>query len=150
MSKQDIDPPTGKINTDCAMPRHPFFETVDEQANYTDCINAIDRVRAMIDLCASLKLEEVHSGLSPDAAYGFYWITVLMESALNYVSYRLVELNSEIDGRLKQESAHLSALFNSLPTLGRVNRVRFLNHTASQMDVSRSDIEQFIKMRSPT
>ena len=150
MSKQNIGPQAGKTSTDCAIPRHPFFETSDKQANYIDCINAIDRVRAVIDLCASLKLEEEHTGLSPDAAYGFYWVTILMESALTYTSRRLVELNSEMEGRLKQESAFISALLNSLPTLDHVNRERLLNHTASLMDNSRSDIEQFIKMRSST
>jgi hypothetical protein len=84
-----------KTKTECDIPRHPFFESVDNQANFTECINAIDRVRSMIDLCSCLKLEEEHAGLTSDAAYGFYWITVLMQSTLTYVSKRLVILNME-------------------------------------------------------
>jgi hypothetical protein len=134
-----------KQKTDSTLPRHPFFETVIDQANFTDCINAIDRVRAVTALCDALTLDEEHGGLSTDAAFGFYWATVLTRSALSYVSDRLVVLNRESEEKHERESAYITALLNSLPTLSQACRERLLNHTAYQMDVSRPDVDQFIK-----
>ena len=131
--------------TDCSIPCHPFFETVIDQASFTDCINAIDRVRAVISLSDALTLDEEQGGLSPDAAFGFYWVTVLTRSALSYVSDRLVALNRENEEKHEQESAYLSALFRSLPALDGEWRERLLHLIAVQMGITRSDIEQFIE-----
>jgi hypothetical protein len=60
----------------------------------------------MIELCSCLKLEEEHAGLSSDAAFGFYWITVLMQSALSYASNRLVVLNMEKGEKHILRSSH--------------------------------------------
>ena len=127
------------------VPPHPFFEAVSDPASFKDCINAIDRAGAVIELCNALKLEEEDAGLSPDAAYGFYWITVLARSALSYVSTRMVALSREDEERYGQASAHLSALFSSLPTLGHEHRERLLNQTAAQMNTSRSEVDQFVE-----
>ena len=130
---------------DCSIPCHPFFETAIDQANFTDCINAIDRVRAVISLSDALTLDEEQGGLSPDAAFGFYWVTELTRSALTYVNERLVALNRENEEKQEQESAYLSALFRSLPDLGDECRERLLHLMAVQMGITRSDIEQFIE-----
>jgi hypothetical protein len=131
--------------TGCALPGHPFFETANDPANFTDCINVIERVSAVIELFDALTLDEEHAGLSPNAAFGFYWIIVLMRSALDYVSKRLVLLESEKVELHRQESAFCSALIQSLYTLDDGIRHRFLNSTAAQMDVARSEVDQFIE-----
>ncbi|MES9863276.1 MAG: hypothetical protein ABW157_22170 [Candidatus Thiodiazotropha sp. LLP2] len=131
--------------TDDGLPSHPFFENVIDQASFTDCINAIDRVRTVISLSDALTLDEEQGGLSPDAAFSFYWVTVLTRSALSYVSDRLLALSREDEERQEQESAYPSALFNSLPALSDECRERLLHNMAAQMDITRSDIEQFIE-----
>ena len=128
-----------------ALPPHPFFEAVNDPPNLTDCINAIDRAYSVIALCDALKLDEEEGGLSPDAAFGFYWVTVLTRSALSYVSTRLVALDHENKERDKQTSVYLSALSHSLPTIGSEHRERVLNHTATQLNVTRSEVDQFIE-----
>ncbi|MES9853632.1 MAG: hypothetical protein ABW170_17585 [Candidatus Thiodiazotropha sp. L084R] len=128
-----------------ALPPHPFFETVNNPPNLTDCINAIDRAYSMIALCETLKLDEEEGGLSPDAALGFYWVTVLTRSALSYVSARLVALDRENERRCKQTSAYLSALCRSLTTIGPEHRGHLLNHMATRLNVSRSEVDQFIE-----
>jgi hypothetical protein len=57
----------------------------------------------------------------------------------------LVVLNRESEEKHVRESAYITALLNSLPTLSQACRERLLNHTAYQMDVSRPDVDQFIK-----
>ncbi|MEW8626586.1 MAG: hypothetical protein AB2551_12595 [Candidatus Thiodiazotropha sp.] len=130
--------------------RHPFFEEVTGQPDFTDCINAIDRARSMIVLCNTLKLGEEDGGLTSDEAFGFYWGRVLTSNALEYVSARLVELNSERGEKQRQTSACLSALFNSLPAIGNENREELLNHTATRLSVSRLEVEELIESMAET
>ena len=130
--------------------RHPFFEGVAGQPEFTDCINAIDRAKSMIVLCNALKLSEEDGGLTSEEAFGFYWGRVLTSNALEYVSARLVELNSERGGKQKQTSACLSALFKSLPAIGHENREELLNHTAARLSISRLDVEELIESVAET
>jgi hypothetical protein len=132
-------------NTDCSIPCHPFFETIIDQANFTDCINAIDRVVSVIALCNALKLDEEQGVLSSDAAFGYYWVTILMRSALSYVRDRLVTLNRENEEKQEQESAYISSLFSSLSVLSDECRERLLERAALQMDVTQSDVGRFIE-----
>lgn len=136
--------------TDNHLLRHPFFEEVTGQPNFTDCINAIDRARSMIMLCNALKLSEEDGGLTTDEAFGFYWGRVLTSNALEYVSARLVELNSESGERHRQASAYLSALFNSLPDIAYENREDLLNHTAARLSVSRLEVDGLIESMAET
>ncbi|MES9834416.1 MAG: hypothetical protein ABW139_19450 [Candidatus Thiodiazotropha sp. DIVDIV] len=99
----------------------------------------------MIALCDALKLDDDEGGLSPDAAFGFYWVTVLTQSALTYVSTRLVILGRENEGQFKQTSAYLSALSWSLPSIGPEHREHLLNHMAALMNVTRPEVDQFIE-----
>ena len=41
------------------------------------------------------KVGDIEGGLTPKAAYGFYWISVLTRGALSYVSDRLIALNRQ-------------------------------------------------------
>ena len=99
----------------------------------------------MIALCDALKLDDDEGGLSPDAAFGFYWVTVLTRSALTYVSTRLVILGRENEGQFKQTSAYLSALSRSLPSIGPEHREHLLNHMAALLNVTRPEVDQFIE-----
>ena len=66
------------------IPRHPFFDFDNEHASFIDCIDAIDRVGAMIELCDFLKLDsESEGGLTPKAAFGYYWVSVLTQGTLS-------------------------------------------------------------------
>ena len=132
------------------LPPHPFFEIAIDQPNFTDCINAIDRARSVIALCDVLKLEEEEGGLSPEAAFGFYWMTVLSRSALSYVSRRLVTLNQENEEQLRQASVYLSALLHSLPTLDGESLERLLDQTAVQLDLARPEVDRFIERITAT
>lgn len=99
----------------------------------------------MIALCDALKLDEEEGGLTPDAAFGFYWVTVLTRSALAYVSARLVALDRENEEGDKQTSAYLSALSRSLSTIGPEHREHLLNHTAARLNLTRPEVDQFIE-----
>ena len=133
------------LTTPKALPPHPFFETTKDQATFGQCIDGLHRVSAVIELCNALKLEEEHAGLPPDAAYGFYWITVMNRSALAYISNRLLALDREDKTRHQEACAHLSALYHALQTLDSENRERLLNQTATQMNATRPDIDQFME-----
>ena len=136
--------------TDHDLLRHPFFEAVPGQPNFTDCINAIDRARSVMALCDALKLDEEEGGLPPDAALGFYWLTVLARNALAYVSTRLVELEHEHQATHQQSSACLTALLESLQTLGGEHRERLLNQAAKQMKLTRREIDRLIEALTET
>lgn len=136
------------LEPDCVLPRHPFFDTPKDQASFVECIDAIDRVKAMIELCDFLELDDNRGGLSPRAAFGYYWITVLTRSTLSYVSDRLMVLDKQKTEKHKQESAYLSALVKSLHSLGRENRERFLNNASAQMNIKRSALDRFVRKKS--
>ena len=100
----------------------------------------------MIALCDFLKLDgDSEGGLTPEAAFGFYWVSVLTRDTLAYVSDRLLELHRQQREKQQGRAACLSALFMSLPSLGGVNRDRFLNSAAARMDISRSELDRFIR-----
>lgn len=151
MTKQNCNPTipepptTASQKTNYELPPHPLFEAVNDPPNLTDCINAIDRAHSMIALCDALKLEEEEGGLTPDAAFGFYWVTVLVRSALSYVSTRLVALDHENKERDHQTSLYLSALCRSLPTIGSDHYEHLLDHTAAHLSLARSEVDQFIE-----
>ncbi|MES9859796.1 MAG: hypothetical protein ABW157_12890 [Candidatus Thiodiazotropha sp. LLP2] len=132
-------------NPNPALPPHPFFETVNDPPNLTDCINAIDITYSVIALCDALKLDDDKGGMSPDAAFGFYWVTVLTRSALAYVSARLVALDRENKGWCKQTSAYLSALSRSLPSIGPEHHEHLLNQLVALLNVTRPEVDQFIE-----
>ena len=140
---KDIEP-----EQDCVLPPHPFFQASKDQASFVDCIDAIDHANAVIALCDFLKLDDDHGGLSSDAAFGYYWITVLTRGTLSYVSDRLMILDRQKREKHKQESAYLSALVKSLHSLGRENRERFLNNAAGQMNIKRSALDKFVRKRA--
>lgn len=150
MSTEEKHPPTDslEVEQDCTLPRHPFFDIAKDQASFVECIDAIDRVRAVIELCDFLGLDDNHGGLSPRAAFGYYWINVLMQSTLAYVSSRLMVLNKQKTYELEQESAYLSALVKSIDCLGRENREHFLSNAAAQMNVKRSTLDKFVRKRT--
>ncbi len=128
-----------------SIPCHPFFESAGQQASFSQCLDAIDSVNAVIELCHCLKLDsDTEGGLTPMATYGYHWVTVLMRGALSYVSDRLILLNRQQLEEHQTKSAYLSALLTSLPTLDEVHSERFLNSTASHMGITRSDLDRFI------
>ena len=151
MTKKNCNPTTPKQPTTASqkanpeLPPHPFFEAVNNPPNLTDCINAIDRAHSLIALCDALKLDEEEGGLTPDAAFGFYWLTVLTRSALSYVTTRLVALERENKERDKQASLYLSALCHSLPTIGSDHYEHLLDHTAARLNLARSEVDEFIE-----
>jgi hypothetical protein len=151
MIQQNCNPTTPKPPTTASQksiqepPPHPFFETVNDPPNLTDCINAIDRAYSIIALCDALKLDEKEGGLSPDATFGFYWVTVLVRSALSFVSARLVALDHESKERDNQTSLYLSALCRSLPSIGSDHYEQLLDHTAARLSLARSEVDQFIE-----
>lgn len=127
------------------IPRHPFFEFANDQASFIECIDAINRVESMIELCNFLNLDgDSEGGLTPRAASGYYWLSVLTRETLSYVSDRLMALNKQQREKHQGKAACLSALLMSLPSLGGVNRDRFLNSAAAQMNISRSELDQFV------
>jgi len=127
------------------IPRHPFFEFANDQASFIECIDAINRVESMIELGNFLNLDcDSEGGLTPKAASGYYWLSVLTRETLSYVSDRLLELNKQQQEKHQGKAAYLSALLMSLPSLGGVNRDRFLNNAAAQMNISRSELDQFV------
>jgi hypothetical protein len=127
------------------IPCHPFFESAGEQASFSQCLDAIDSVNAVIELCHCLKLDsDTEGGLTPMAAYGYHWVTILMQEALAYVSDRLIMLNKQQLEEYQTKSAYLSALLTALPALDDVNCERFLDSAASQMSIARIDLDQFI------
>ena len=76
MSKQKTIPPIDTPEPTHPIPHHPFFDFDKEQASFIDCIDAIDRVGAMIELCDFLKLDgDSEGGLTPKAAFGYYWVS---------------------------------------------------------------------------
>jgi hypothetical protein len=128
-----------------SIPRHPFFESAGEQASFSQCLDAIDSVNAVIELCHCLKLDgDTEGGLTPMATYGYHWVTILMQGALAYVNDRLIVLNKQQLEEHQTTSAYLSALLASLPALDDANVERFLNRTASQMGITRSGLDRFI------
>ncbi len=126
-------------------PRHPFFKESGKYASFTDCIDAIDRVRSLVELCDYLELDESRGGLSSSAAFGYYWITVLNRETLNYVSKRLRELDKNRKAKHRQDSTYMSALLKSLHTLGSENRERLLNNTAAQLNLTRPVLDQYFE-----
>jgi len=146
MSEQETAPPINNPEPTCPMPRHPFFDFDNDQASFIDCIDAINRVDAMIELCDFLKLDgDSEGGLTLKAAFGYYWVSVLTRGTLCYVSDRLRVLDRQQQEKHQSKAAYLSALLKALPTLGGINYDRFLNSTAAQMDITRSDLDQFIR-----
>ncbi len=145
MSEQKTASPIDTPEPAQPIPRHPFFDFDNEHASFIDCIDAIDRIGAVIELCDFLKLDgDSEGGLTPDAAFGYYWISVLMRGTLSYVSDRLRVLDRQQQENHQSKATCLSALLKALPTLGGINHDRFLNNTAAQMDISRSELDQFI------
>ena len=136
--------------TDQDLLRHPFFEGVPGQPKVTDCINAIDRARSVMALCDALQLDEEAGGLSPDAAFGFYWLTVLARNALAYVGSRLIEWDRENQTKHQQASALLSALLDALPAHGDEHRECVLNQAAAQMMLTRPEIDRMIEALTET
>ena len=146
MNTRKTDAPIDNTELGRPIPNHPFFEFSKDQATFIQCMDAIDRVEAIAELCNFLKLDsDSEGGLTPKAAFGYYWISVLTRGTLSYVSGRLMDLNREQQEKHQRKAAHLSALLTSLPTLGSVNRDRFLNNAAAQMDITRSDLDQLVK-----
>jgi hypothetical protein len=128
-----------------SIPRHPFFESAGEQASFSQCLDAIDSVNAVIELCHCLKLDgDTEGGLTPMATYGYHWVTILIQGALSYVSDRLIMLNRHQQKAHQKKSAYLSALLTSLTTLDEVDSERFLNSAASHIGITRSGLDQFI------
>ncbi len=144
MSTPQTNTPIDDLEEKCVLPRHPLFDTDKDQAGFTDCVDAIDRVRSIIALYDFLELGDDCGGLSSDAAFGCYWINVMNRGALSYVSDRLMDLDKQNGQRLKLKSAYLSALAASLPALGRKNRDRLLNNIAAKMDITRATVDQYI------
>ena len=144
MSKQKTVSPIDNPEPARPIPRHPFFDFANDQASFIECIDAINRVEAMIELCDFLKLDS-EGGLTPKATLGYYWLSVLTRGTLSYVSDRLLALHRHQQEKYQGMAAYLSALLMSLPSLGGVNRDRFLNSAAAQMDISRSELDQFVR-----
>jgi hypothetical protein len=145
MSNEKSIPPTDRPEPAHRLPRHPFFEFTANQANFSQCLDAIDRVDAVIELCNCLKLDgDIEGGLTPKAAYGYYWVTLLMRGALSYVSDRLIVLKRQQQETDRTKSACLSALLTALPALDEANSERFLDSAALQMGMTRSSLDQFI------
>ena len=96
MSKPETAPSTDNPKPAHPIPRHPFFDFANDQASFIECIDAINRVESMIELCDFLKLDsDSEGGLTPKAAFGYYWVSVLTRGTLSYVSDRLLELNRQ-------------------------------------------------------
>ncbi len=144
MSKQQKTPPNDNSKPECSVPPHPFFECSEGQATFIQCIDAIDRVGSMIALCDALKLD-TDNGLTPKAAFGYYWVSVMTRETLSYVSDRMMVLDRQHKEKHQQQSEFLSALLTSLSTLGRDNRDRFLNSAAARMNLARSDLDKVIR-----
>jgi hypothetical protein len=146
MSKPKTAPPIDNPKPAQPIPHHPFFEFANDQASFIECIDAINRVESMIELCNFLNLDgDSEGGLTPKAASGYYWLSVLTRETLSYVGDRLVELNRQQREKHQGKAAYLSALLRSLPSLGGVNRDRFLNNAAAQMNITRSELDQFVR-----
>lgn len=78
------------------IPRHPFFDSGNDQASFIECIDALNRVESMIELNDYLKLDsDSEGGLTPKAAYGYYLLSGLVRETLSYVSDRLLQLNRQ-------------------------------------------------------
>ena len=147
MSEQDQPIQTDKNDKSSPLPipRHPFFKRSSKHASFTDCIDAIDRVKSLVELCDYLELDESRGGLSSNAAFGYYWITVLNRETLTYVSKRLRELDKGRKAKHRQDSTYMSALLKSLHTLGSENRERLLNNTAAQLNLTRPVLDQYFE-----
>ena len=105
----------------------------------------------MVELCDFLNMEsDTEAGLSPKAAFGYFWVLVMMRETISYVSDRLMALNRQQREKHQRKAAYLSALLMSLPTLGGVNRDRFLNSVAVNMNISRTELDQFIRKTMKT
>lgn len=144
MSKQKKTPSNDNPKPKRPVPPHPFFEFSKGQATFIQCIDAIDHVGSMIALCDALKLD-TDNGLTPSAAFGYYWVSVMTRETVSYVSDRLVTLKNQQQEKYQQKAAFLSALLTSLPTLGRDNRDRFLNNAAARMNLTRSELDKVIR-----
>ena len=146
MSKLKTAPPIDNPKPAQPIPQHPFFELTKDRASFIGCIDAINRVESVIELCDFLKLDsDSEGGLTPKAAFGYYWLSVLTRGTLSYVSDRLMVLNRQQREKHQGKDTYLSALLRALPALDSVNRDRFLNSAAAQMIISRTELDQFIR-----
>ncbi len=145
MSTKKADSPFEDRLADVDLPCHPFFETAPAQPGFAHCIDAIDRAVAVIELSRYLKLDEEEGGLSPTAAFGYYWLTEMARSALAYASRRLVQLDRRQEVADQQASACLASLCHSLPVLSRDSRECYLDQTAARMALSRRAVERYIE-----
>jgi hypothetical protein len=146
MTKLKTAPPIDNPKPAHPIPHHPFFEFTKDRASFIECIDAINRVESVIELCDFLKLDgDSEGGLTPKAAFGYYWVSVLTRGTLSYVSDRLMVLNRQQREKHQGKASYLSALLRALPALDSVNRDRFLNSAAAQMSITRSDLDQIIR-----
>ena len=149
MNAQKAAPLTHRPEPSHSIPRHPFFELAEDQASFSQCMDAIDSVNAVIELCNFLKLDsDIEGGLTPKAAYGFYWISVLTRGTLSYVSDRLIALNKQQKEQHQAKAECLSALLAALPGLDEVNSECFLGSAAAQMGIGRDGLDRFIHIKT--
>jgi hypothetical protein len=144
MNTQKPASPLEDRTNEADIPYHPFFQTAQNRPNFSDCIDAIDRAAAVIELSNYLKLDEEEGGLPQKAAFGYYWVTEMTRSALAYTGQRLIELNRQQGEAGQKASSCLSSLCHAMPVLSRENRERFLNHAALNMDLPRREIDRYI------
>ncbi|MCV6621368.1 MAG: hypothetical protein OIF51_06400 [Cellvibrionaceae bacterium] len=135
---------SNKGATNSPLPHHPFFSQSSNPATLTDCLDAIDRANAVIELINSLELSEQNGGLSERALFGYYWVNSLVQSALTFVNVRLNELQLESNKQLHSQSL-VTGLFQALESMDKPHQDQFLRPVARHMGMETSELLDTLK-----
>ncbi len=146
MSQSKKHKSKGRTQARPQVPSHPLFELSGREASFIECVDAIDRVSSVIELYNFLG-QGADSGqeLSPRAESAYWKLLRMLCESLGYISDRLMVLHREQGHTKRRDAEYLQALLSALPTLGTVNRDRYLNRVAAQLDISRSVVDQYIR-----
>ena len=93
---------------------------------------------AVVALSDYLEIDD--KGLSDQAAFGYYMITMLNKGALSYVSKRLAALDTQNEDSRQQGTRHLSTMAKSLSLLGRDDREKLLDNIAEHFGITRWEL----------
>jgi len=138
---------SNKGATNSPVPPHPFFSQSSNPVTLTDCLDAIDRANAVIEMINSLELGEQNGGLNERALFGYYWVNSLVQSALTFVNVRLNELQLESNQQLQSRSL-LTGLFQALESMDKPHQDQFLRPVAHHMGMEVSELLDTLKDKS--
>ena len=126
-------------------PCHPLFKTPGPQ-DAMACFDAIDQAAYVVELFGYLDLGRDHNGgLSPEAQNGYFWLLAMVQNTLLYASSRLSALHREQLGNERQETRYLAVLLRSLSVLNDDDYESLLNTVATEIQLDRDEVDQFIR-----